>query len=112
MNLAAETKVDPWIAAEVRRRGKDCTHCHRWQPAEAFPPTKRLKSGLDSWCKSCRHEAVREWRSRNREALKARRRRGPLQVVCVDCGGEFAAARRDQVRCERCQVEYRRRRKR
>jgi hypothetical protein len=91
---------------------KDCTRCQRWLPARAFPRNSRLLSGLDSWCRECHVETTKQWRHENRDKLNARRRRGPLPVVCSGCGETFEASHRSQVRCPECQLEHRRARKR
>jgi hypothetical protein len=33
-----------------------------------------MKSGLNSWCRECQHEATRKWRARNRDEINRRRR--------------------------------------
>jgi hypothetical protein len=53
---------------------KRCTHCREWLPFSAFRPNKKLKSGLNSWCRKCGLLATQEWRERNRDELNARRR--------------------------------------
>jgi hypothetical protein len=46
--------------------GKRCTKCGDDQPFDEYPPNKKTKDGLSSWCRDCHREASRQWRkSRN-----------------------------------------------
>ena len=76
-------------------RGKWCTAGRHWLPLEAFAPKAELRSGLDSWCRVCRRERVRQWRAKNLDYLaeyNARRRaeyreeHPRLTRACVVCG--------------------------
>jgi hypothetical protein len=102
----------------VRRRGPivhRCARCRQILPVTEFAPNPRMKSGVHSWCRPCAAERNREWRAANAgyvEAANAARREGPFSKVCADCGEQFDASRRAQVRCPGCQVEMRRGRKR
>jgi hypothetical protein len=53
---------------------KRCARCRSWLSLERFARKPKLSSGYSSWCKECHNAATQEWRSRNREALNARRR--------------------------------------
>jgi hypothetical protein len=44
---------------------KLCTNCQTWQDLAAFPPNRRLASGLSSWCRPCHAEATARWRERH-----------------------------------------------
>ena len=75
-----------------------CTHCNQWKPLAAFSPNRKLRTGLQSWCRMCQTEATRQWRASNREYMEnynERRRREyraahPLPVrACVVCGKSF-----------------------
>jgi hypothetical protein len=44
-----------------------CRHCEFSKKRDDFPPNKRMKGGLSSWCKECHVEATRDWRERKRE---------------------------------------------
>jgi len=91
--------------------GKWCCRCRQWLPLEAFRPNPNLRSGIDSWCRPCHANAVREWRERNPEyiaALNERRRREYREAhprptrPCVVCGRDFSG-RPDALVCgEEC----------
>ena len=75
--------------------GKWCCSCRQWLPVDAFRPNSNTTNGLDSWCRSCHAEAVRQWRAKNPDYLErynARRRaeyrdEHPLTTrPCVVCG--------------------------
>jgi len=58
---------------------KTCTKCKTEYPAttEFFPPRKRDKSGLDSWCKACHRKSANEYQkahSAERAAYSKKRR--------------------------------------
>jgi hypothetical protein len=90
------------------RTGRWCRRCRQWLPADRFRPNPRLRGGLDSWCKACHADAVREWRAKNRDEVNARRRQEyraahPLPTrPCVVCGKPFTG-RPDALVCgQRC----------
>ena len=59
------------------RSGKWCCSCRQYLPAETFRANLNNRNGLDSWCRACHAEAVREWRAKNSDYLErynARRR--------------------------------------
>jgi hypothetical protein len=56
------------------RTHKHCTHCREWLPFSAFRRNKRMKNGLNSWCKNCQLEATQDWRDRNRDEINRARR--------------------------------------
>jgi hypothetical protein len=75
--------------------GKWCCSCRQWLPVEAFRPNPNNRNGIDSSCRPCHAEAVREWRKRNPEyiaALNEKRREEyraahpPRERPCVVCG--------------------------
>ena len=41
---------------------KVCRVCNEEKDISLFVKNKKLKSGIDSICKSCNHERVKEWR--------------------------------------------------
>lgn len=49
---------------------KTCAKCKREQAESEFCKDKRSKDGLRSWCKSCKREALNEWRDKNREHVR------------------------------------------
>jgi hypothetical protein len=53
---------------------KRCSHCQGWLPFEALGPNRRMKSGLNSWCRKCHLDATQKWRAEHREEINARRR--------------------------------------
>lgn len=56
---------------------KLCARCKQHRPAVAFRANTKLRSGLDSWCRDCHVQALREWRARNpayAETEKVRKR--------------------------------------
>jgi hypothetical protein len=113
VSVASQSSRSDWHPAEVaRRRGKLCTKCRLWLPAEAFRPNPTLTSGLNSWCKKCQVERTRLWRMEHRDEENAKRRAGPFPTTCGDCGETFPAVARSQVRCRECQAAKRRMRKR
>lgn len=78
-----------------------CTVCERILPASAFRENAAMSSGLHSWCRECNAEEARQWRRENREVVEqynAGRRRGPLELVCEECGARFLAKRKDAPR--------------
>jgi hypothetical protein len=54
---------------------KRCTHCHEPKPLSEFPPNRRTRDRLSSWCRSCHRDATRAWRSRHLEYDREYRRR-------------------------------------
>jgi len=46
---------------------KTCTKCDKEYPttAEFFPPNKRVKGNLGSWCRKCIRTAIKIWREKN-----------------------------------------------
>lgn len=70
-----------WLehAYEMNHRdGKQrCTKCEQWLPQtdDYFPPQKKSKSGLDSWCKQCHAINTKEYLAKN---PKPRKGRAPL----------------------------------
>jgi hypothetical protein len=91
--------------------GKWRCRCREWLSPEAFRPNPNYSCGLDSWCRSCHAEAVREWRAKNREYVErynAERRAEyraahPLPTrACLVCG-ELFSGRPDALVCsEQC----------
>jgi hypothetical protein len=53
---------------------KRCRHCDTDKPADEFRRNPRCRDGLSSWCAECHRQAVRDWRSRNREGELANQR--------------------------------------
>lgn len=49
---------------------KICTVCRLEKDLQEFNPNRFLKSGLQSYCKSCGNKRAREWRSLNKEKVK------------------------------------------
>ena len=80
---------------------KACPKCRRDLAIEEFSPNKATRTGLQSWCRDCMRDAVRESRS---PAALARRRLAlaappPVGKVCTKCKrdldlGEFSNNRR------------------
>jgi hypothetical protein len=70
--------VASWLAQRfallVNR--KRCRRCRELKPRSKFPPNRKTRDRLSSWCRECHREATRRWRAANREAENARRRRG------------------------------------
>jgi predicted nucleic acid-binding Zn ribbon protein len=101
--------------------GKWCTSCREWLPLEAFGPRAELRSGFDSWCRSCRGERVRQWRAENPKYLadyNAKRRAEyradhPVPTrACVVCGEPHSRQPRALVCSERCRNERKREQRR
>jgi len=67
-----------------------CSRCKTEKPAtlEFFPPHKYKRSGLDSWCRSCRSEYRKETRLPKGIAASeiARAYAARATEVCVICG--------------------------
>ena len=91
-----------WVGPSywVRPRGRRCTRCQVVLPFSAFRPNLRLSSGWSSWCRACSSAATRAWREQNRERVNAARRKPPVKLRCVECGGEFGG-RKDRLLCSR-----------
>lgn len=53
-----------------------CTKCFEVQPANGyyFPINKRAKSGLSPWCKGCTQDYKKEYRKKNIDILKEKRK--------------------------------------
>lgn len=50
--------IETWRTSEgVETR--QCTRCKEWKPLDGFYKSTQLKSGYESWCKSCRVEKSR-----------------------------------------------------
>jgi hypothetical protein len=84
MNVAGEVSsgLDWRAALDAPRGGKRCSRCSTWLPPAAFGANPRLSSGLNSWCRSCQREGMREWRGEHREELNAKRRGAVSDGVC------------------------------
>jgi hypothetical protein len=92
------------------RAGKVCSRCGQRKSATEFPRNSKMLSNLHSWCRDCSRQATRDWRAEHPEYERAHneaRRRGPLEVRCLDCGETFAARSVLQHRCPACQRRYR-----
>ena len=108
-----DTPARKW---RVMPEGRWCCKCRQWLLADHFRPNSNLRGGLDSWCRACHAQAVREWRERNAEHIaeyNARRRweyreAHPLQTrPCIVCGGPMTKRPEELV----CSGECRRMRK-
>ena len=92
----------------TRIAGKWCCSCQQWLPVEAFRPNPNNLNGIDSWCKPCHAEAVREWRAKNGAEYNAKRRReyreaNPLSTrPCVVCGRSMTKPANTLVCGEEC----------
>ncbi len=53
---------------DVVNGAKRCTRCSQTLPVEQFAKKPQLSSGLDSWCRECRNENLRDWRAKRRAA--------------------------------------------
>lgn len=84
--------------------GKACTRCQRTLPAAHFRLNAAMRDGLDSWCKDCHRQSVRDWRAANRDRENAARRKPQRTAVCVVCATTFVAGRKDQRRCSDCRA--------
>lgn len=51
---------------------KTCPRCQTCKPHDEYRRVARLKSGLDTYCKSCRSKMAKEYSLRNREKELAR----------------------------------------
>jgi hypothetical protein len=61
---------------------KRCARCRQQLHIREFRPVQHLRSGLDSWCRSCHRAATREWRAGQTGSAPPRRtRRGALWVA-------------------------------
>jgi hypothetical protein len=94
---------------ELPLPGKRCRRCRLWYAAAGFRPNKTLRDGLHSYCRRCESEYRKAWRASNPARMavyNAERRRGPLDLHCVDCREVFQARSRLQTRCKGCQAEH------
>jgi hypothetical protein len=98
---------------------KRCARCDEWKPLDAFRPNRQNRTGLNSYRRVCARAATQDWRRRNREQIKAQRRREyreahPLPTrSCSVCSQPFTG-RPDRIVCgdecrERRKNEQRRR---
>lgn len=72
---------------------KECTRCKESKPADIanFPPHNKTKSGLDSWCRSCRssyRNGIRRGKFRNVIDDESLKRIISTVIECVICGIE------------------------
>jgi predicted nucleic acid-binding Zn ribbon protein len=100
---------------EVAEAERLCGHCGRWLPRGEFPAHKARHSRLSSWCRECHRQSTREWRTRNRDEDKARRRERyraahPLpDRTCVVCGGPLGQRKIGALVCSaRCREKRKR----
>jgi hypothetical protein len=47
----------------VVRDRKFCVKCRQWLHVREFRPNPKVRTRLDSWCRSCHRAATREWRA-------------------------------------------------
>src|SRR5262245_48031542 len=85
-----------WLEAFERRDLdlRPCSRCGLYWPSGLFRVNRAVKSGFDSWCRSCHVNANRRWRAENRERVNAARRIGPFPTTCRECGRTFDASTR------------------
>lgn len=55
-------------------KGKKCSKCGLVKPRDEFHKSSKLKSGLMSWCKQCRHEKYLENHDQNLSRARKNRR--------------------------------------
>jgi hypothetical protein len=82
------TGADPlWQLSPASKR---CSRCGVWKQAADFPPDRKPRSGLSSWCRACHNAAVRAWRERNADVAPSgaanRHSTGPVGRCTVDIG--------------------------
>lgn len=66
---------------------KTCTKCKQDHPISNFWKQRKAKDGLNTWCKDCIVEGMKEGaRKRKRAAVEQ------FGNTCYRCGGEFNAA--------------------
>lgn len=67
---------------------KRCTKCGEEKAMDAFPRSKRMTSGRDSWCRACRSASNRSRRQQHPEAVRAvereHRRKNPELEIFRD----------------------------
>ena len=70
---------------------KRCPKCRVTKPAEDFHKHRARPDGLQSYCKACSNSAMREYVSRNRDALrlKAKKWRAENQDKCRERRGRY-----------------------
>lgn len=58
-------------------QSKTCSRCGEEKPetVEFFPPRKRYRNGLNSWCYPCVAASAREWRASNPDKARAAAKR-------------------------------------
>jgi 5-methylcytosine-specific restriction endonuclease McrA len=70
---------------EEMEQGKTCAKCGEWKPFEGFHKNKRMKDGLNQYCKKCRKqyhqekaEQIKEYKKQyhqeNKEQIKERKK--------------------------------------
>lgn len=64
---------------EFGTSAKACSRCKQNKHLSLFPVNKRVKNGLDSWCRNCRKESAKspERREQNKKSLAARKIKNP-----------------------------------
>jgi hypothetical protein len=62
------------------RKTKHCTICFKSEPEVSFPPDKRGRWGISSWCRNCHKEKRQKWSSENPGYRMSRYYRDPKKV--------------------------------
>jgi len=87
---------------------KRCARCEDEKPASEFAKNPKLRSGLDSYCHSCKLEAQRRSRAKHKDRYNAARRKPPPEPrICPICGSEFRS-RQAQACPGRCAARWNR----
>lgn len=71
---------------------KTCRHCGETWPDECFPPNRKSKDGLSSWCRACHADAKRRTAARYPEKYGRK---------CYQCERRFTATDGEQI-CPEC----------
>ena len=65
---------------------KTCRKCGQSKDAAEFPPNRRMRDGMHSWCRACMAGASRRWRDANPERVEAYNlgRRAPVSPTFTE----------------------------
>ena len=70
---------------------KECTKCHRFLAESEYSKDRSHKDGLNSWCKQCKNEYIREFHLKRVE-----------NKLCYDCGTPLTDKDKQKRFCLRC----------
>jgi hypothetical protein len=89
-HFAKESAKQPDLIAEIV---KTCRRCGETKGAEEFPPNRRLRDGLHSYCRACMAVYSRRWREQNPGRVAERNRLRRVDPDAFSTASELHSAR-------------------